>query len=354
MTSAIRLLTAVSAVAVLTAGQASACLFPFWGPAWSGYGGYGNGYPAYSYGYGYAPPSWSAGPGWGGGMYSAAYASFDPCCCSSCCDPCGCGAGGCGAGGCAVQRDSSESLKPERDPSFGNGNNGGSNADDRDLPRTDDSNMFDDANGRRRDDYNTDRDRVDDFDSLGTGRSGSGAAGNGASGNSGTGAGSNPGGTFGNGGAGDGLDGGAFGPGFDDSRANPGFFNSEDAGSRSSNRPEVTDPLKDGATGAGDAGDSSEAPMDGFGTGGTDASESTNGNSGTLVIPRQRPAAGRPVTTNQGVMQPVRLSAARPAARSLQARSEKTVRATQVSSSDGKASPVRWISLPLPEGSERL
>jgi hypothetical protein len=101
-----RLIATVLAVgfSVATSGSASACcLWPFGGWWGAGYGGY------YSAGYApYVPPM---------GYYSAGYAPMD-CCAPACCDPCG--AGGCSSGSC-VGTNPAGSLKPETDSNFEKG-----------------------------------------------------------------------------------------------------------------------------------------------------------------------------------------------------------------------------------------
>lgn len=101
-----RLIATILAVgfSVATSGSASACcLWPFGGWWGAGYGGY------YSAGYApYVPPM---------GYYSAGYAPMD-CCAPACCDPCG--GGGCSSGSC-VGTNPSGSLKPETDSNFEKG-----------------------------------------------------------------------------------------------------------------------------------------------------------------------------------------------------------------------------------------
>jgi hypothetical protein len=84
------------------------CLWPFgdwWGAGYGGvpsYGYYGSGYAGY------------------GGAYSASYATAADCCTPSCCNPCASGA--CGAGSCSgVTNSGTGSLKPANDPNFKDG-----------------------------------------------------------------------------------------------------------------------------------------------------------------------------------------------------------------------------------------
>ncbi len=91
------------------------CLWPFGG--WWG-AGYGGGYNGTSYSP-YVPANT--------GFYSAGYGSMSytgsDCCAPVCCDPCGCGTVGCGPGGCASGSCGGTvapagSLKPETDSNF--------------------------------------------------------------------------------------------------------------------------------------------------------------------------------------------------------------------------------------------
>lgn len=114
-------------ISVASSGAASACcLWPFGGWWGAGYGGYSSA--------GYAPyvPQM--------GYYSAGYAPMD-CCAPACCDPCG--AGGCSSGSC-VGTNPAGSLKPETDSKFEEG--------------TKEENTFD------RFDRNPSRGRQDDLD----------------------------------------------------------------------------------------------------------------------------------------------------------------------------------------------
>jgi len=111
------ILTLVLAFSCMTSASAC-CLWPFGGWWGAGYGGGYGGYSGVSYAP-YVPPT--------AGYYSAAYGSMSylgtDCCAPACCDPCECGAGGCGPGGCASGSCGGTvapagSLKPETDPNF--------------------------------------------------------------------------------------------------------------------------------------------------------------------------------------------------------------------------------------------
>lgn len=113
-----RLVAAILTLALSFAGMTSAsacCLWPFGG--WWG-AGYGGGY----YGANYAPYVPANTGYYSAGYGSMSYAGSD-CCAPVCCDPCGCGTGGCGPGGCAPAScvgtvAPTGSLKPETDSNF--------------------------------------------------------------------------------------------------------------------------------------------------------------------------------------------------------------------------------------------
>jgi len=126
MNQLIQIAFSLTVFAIGALPASACCLWPFGGMWGAGYNGtpvsagyYGSpvsagyyGSPGY-YSAGYAP--WSTGSY--GGVYSSGYASTGGCCVPSCCDPCG---GACASGSCAGSTGSG-TLKPETDQNFGRG-----------------------------------------------------------------------------------------------------------------------------------------------------------------------------------------------------------------------------------------
>jgi hypothetical protein len=107
-----RFFAAICCVGIFAGSVSSAsacCLWPFGGWWGAGYGAPMGGYYGASYP-SYAPVT--------AGYYSAGYGSAD-CCAPACCDPCG--GGGCNNGSCIGSTAPAGSLKPQTDPNFDNG-----------------------------------------------------------------------------------------------------------------------------------------------------------------------------------------------------------------------------------------
>lgn len=126
MKQLIQIAFSLTVLAIGALPASACCLWPFGGMWGAGYYGtpmsagyYGTPVSAGYYGSpgyhsaGYAP--WSTGSY--GGVYSSGYASTGGCCVPSCCDPCG---GACASGSC-VGSTSSGTLKPETDQNFERG-----------------------------------------------------------------------------------------------------------------------------------------------------------------------------------------------------------------------------------------
>lgn len=283
------------------------CLWPFGG--WWG-AGYGGGY--YSAGYTpYVPVA--------DGYYSAGYGSAG-CCMPACCDPCG--SGGCASGSC-VGTTPAGSLKPETDPNFDKGLKKYEDEDfDRDrLRRREDPVDPDPALDRERDLQTRSRERtpaadpdpIDDFRSTPMG------------------------------GAASDLE--PFGSGSDQIK----------------NKPPMADPGTDLPAGdlpAVDALDPSAdntldpAPEADPGTGGsTFFDEDKKPAANETRVERQLSLKVRPTSLNE-VITPKRL-----ASRSLPATRVEGKTSFAGRSGDERSAtkpPVRWISVPLPEGNVRL
>lgn len=292
-----RLIATVLAVgfSVATSGSASACcLWPFGGWWGAGYGGY------YSAGYApYVPPM---------GYYSAGYAPMD-CCAPACCDPCG--AGGCSSGSC-VGTNPAGSLKPETDSNFEKGtrDNGTYDEFDRNPPRRNRDDLdqpLDPADSQTRK-QPADPDPVDDFRSRPMG----GTA------------------------------------------ADDPAFELDPAGEQIKNKPPMDDtgldiPAVDPAAPAADP----AAPMNNDPAGGDtesflDLDKKANE---TKVEEIQIPLKSVSSTFNE-VVAPKRL-----ASRALPATSSKAKTSFAGKTSEDKSrsnAPVRWISVPMPEGNVRL
>ena len=289
-----RLIATVLAVgfSVATSGSASACcLWPFGGWWGAGYGGY------YSAGYApYVPQM---------GYYAAGYAPTD-CCAPSCCDPCG--AGGCSSGSC-VGTNPAGSLKPETDTNFEKGtkDNGTYDNFDRsplrprqnDLDRTLDPA---DSQARKRPD---DAGQVDDFRARPMG----GAA------------------------------------------ADDPAFELDPAGGQINNKPPMDDAALDIPPVDNAAPADSAAPMNepAPGSGDTESFLDIDKKANEAKVQSQLKTVSS--TFNEVV------ASKRLASRSLPATSSKAKTSFAGKSSDGKArsnAPVRWISVPMPEGNVRL
>jgi hypothetical protein len=280
---------------VASSGSASACcLWPFGGWWGAGYGGY------YSAGYApYVPPM---------GYYSAGYAPMD-CCAPACCDPCG--AGGCSSGSC-VGTNPAGSLKPETDTNFEKGtkDNGTYDEFDRNPPRRSRDDLDQpldpaDSQARKRP---VDPDPVDDFRSRPMG----GTA------------------------------------------ADDPAFELDPAGGQINNKPPMDDsaldiPPVDSASPA-----DSPAPMNEAAPGAGDTESFLDLDkkaNETKVEEIQIPLRSVSSTFNE-VVAPKRL-----ASRSLPAAAPKAKTSFAGKSTDDKSrsnAPVRWISVPMPEGNVRL
>ena len=147
------------------------CLWPFGGMWGAGY--YGTPVSAGYYGSpgyysaGYAP--WSTGSY--GGVYSSGYASTGGCCVPSCCDPCG---GACASGSCAGSTGSG-TLKPETDQNFDRGTKDREYDRDRTNPLEPDP-LDEPLDRNLRSRKKADElDPVDDFNAAPAGRTGTGA-----------------------------------------------------------------------------------------------------------------------------------------------------------------------------------
>lgn len=280
-----------------SSGSASACcLWPFGGWWGAGYGGYQTA--------GYAPyvPQM--------GYYSAGYAPMD-CCAPACCDPCG--AGGCSSGSC-VGTNPSGSLKPETDSNFEKGTKENNTYDEFDrAPLRRRQNDLDqpldpaDSQARKRpvDPDPVDPDPVDDFRSRPMG-----------------------------------------GTAADDA------FELDPAGDQIKNKPPMDDPALD--IPPVDSADPA-APMTdpAPGTGDTDSflDLDKKANDSSKVEEPENSLRTFSSTFNE-VVTPKRL-----ASRSLPATSSKAKISFAGKSSDDKSrtnAPVRWISVPMPEGNVRL
>jgi hypothetical protein len=277
---------------VASSGSASACcLWPFGGWWGAGYGGY------YSAGYApYVPQM---------GYYSAGYAPSD-CCAPACCDPCG--AGGCSSGSC-VGTNPSGSLKPETDTNFEKG-----------TKENDTYDEFDRAPRRRQDDLDrtldpadsqarkrpVDPDPVDDFRSRPMG----GTA------------------------------------------ADDPAFELDPAGEQIKNKPPMDDPAVD--IPPVDSVDPAAPMIDPTpGTGDTDSFLDLDKKAnGSTKLEEPESSLQTFSSTFNEVVAPKRL-----ASRSLPATGSKAKTSFAGKSSDDKSqtnAPVRWISVPMPEGNVRL
>ena len=278
---------------VASSGSASACcLWPFGGWWGAGYGGY------YSAGYApYVPPM---------GYYSAGYAPMD-CCAPACCDPCG--AAGCSSGSCAGTNPSG-SLKPETDTNFEKGTKENNTYDEFDRAplrrRQDDPDRAldpADSQARKRP---VDPDPVDDFRSRPMG----GTA------------------------------------------ADDPSFELDPAGEQIKNKPPMDDPAVD--IPPVDSADPAAPMIDP--APGTDNTDSfldldKKANGSTKVEEPESSLQTLSSTFNE-VIAPKRL-----ASRSLPATGSKAKISFAGKSSDDKSRtnvPVRWISVPMPEGNVRL